>query len=206
VSGVTRHLWCILTALALVAASTARAEEASEGKLFVVSYPRGEVVVDGKPTAIRTPNTGFSVPSGEREVVVRWGEGVVSSPQTVVVREGKTSHLYFRRELGSRDAAACDQGRDEACFGLVAEAVQQADASGIVARAETYLARFPEGAYAKVAQSILDSREIILEQERRALRPIYLASAVFFGVLLAGLALWRLRARGSVSRGTPRGR
>lgn len=189
----------VLTLL-LVFASTARADGAPgpEGtsSIFVVSFPRGMLVIDGEVTDVRTPTTGHPVPPGEHEIAVLWGEDELSPPQTVVVREGRTTHLYFRRTPGESARALCDEGRDEACFALVGEAIRAGDGAATIARAEEYLARFPNGAYAKIATSIVESKDVILEAEMEEMKMRLLPLALgALAVLAAIVLLVRLRPR-----------
>jgi hypothetical protein len=173
------------------------------GKLFVVSFPRGLIVVDGEATSARTPFTGFVVPAGEREVAILWGDGALSPSQRVTVTRDKTTHLYFRREPTEGSHEACERGHDEGCFGVVGKALHETDAAEIVTRAETYLEYFPEGAYAQIARTIVDSKEMILEEEARARRWIYAGAAALVAAFIALLVVLLRRARSTP--GTPRG-
>jgi hypothetical protein len=162
-----------------------------EGKLFVVSFPRGMVVVDGEATSIRTPNTGFAVPVGDHDVAVLWADGERSPPQSITVREGKTTHLYFRRYPGETAAAMCDEGRDDACFALVGEALRSGDEAEVVARAEAYLERFPDGANAKIARSIVEAKDVILDEPTRQMKTLMIIAALVLGAIFAFIAVRR---------------
>jgi hypothetical protein len=187
-----RAIFLVSSLVLLPLVSLADSEE-PEGKLFVVSFPRGIVVVDGEVTAIRTPNTGFLVPAGEHDVAVLWADGERSPAQSITVREGKTTHLYFRRHPGESAEARCDEGRDDACFALVGEALRGGDEAEVVTRAEAYLERFPDGAYAKMARSIVDAKDVILEDRTRRVRTLMIVAALVLGAVFALIAARRAK-------------
>jgi hypothetical protein len=184
----------IVPSLLLVSLTTFAEAPQAEGRLFVVSFPRGTVVVDGEVTEIRTPNTGFTVPAGDHEVAIAWDDGERSPPQSITIREGKTTHHYVRRYPGESAQASCDEGRDDACFALVGQAMRGGDGAEVVARAESYLERFPDGAYAKMARSIVDARDVIVEEQTRSLAPIMIGLALLLAVIFTWLAVRRARA------------
>ena len=134
-------------------AGTARAE----GYLHVVSFPTGEVVVDGVPTGRRTPTPDLAVRSGAHTVRVRFGHGGrLAEAQRVEVADGDTTYLYFRERVPTNEReGACGRGDELACWELAFEPLARGNRAVSEARLRAYLARFPRGRYAPVARSVL---------------------------------------------------
>lgn len=68
---------------------------ASTGRITVYSKPRGEIVLDGKPQGIFTPET-IEAAKGEHEVQVIFEGGETSTVKTVRARKDSRIKLFFR--------------------------------------------------------------------------------------------------------------
>lgn len=103
--------------------------ERGTGTLSVVSFPRGVLVIDGRVTDERTPISGRRIPAGEHTIGISTRD-VAFEPQTVTVRSGRTSHLYFRSRAPSADLSPqeiCAHGRPDHCIARIEDAIRSGD-------------------------------------------------------------------------------
>lgn len=73
-----------------------REEESGEGRVTVYSKPRGTIVIDGKDSGKKTPNT-VETEVGRHEVQVRYEDGKLSEKKIVRTRKGSRIKLFFRQ-------------------------------------------------------------------------------------------------------------
>ena len=71
-------------------------EESGEGRVTVYSKPRGTIVIDGKDSGKKTPNT-VETEVGRHEVQVRYEDGKLSEKKIVRTRKGSRIKLFFRQ-------------------------------------------------------------------------------------------------------------
>jgi hypothetical protein len=193
---VRRLLASSLPFVLLVAGASAHAEPRL-GHVHVMSNPLGEVLVDGRPTGVRTPARALELEPGEHQVTVRFPEsGRTAEPRRVTVRSGATAFAYFRdRARGVELDATCADGDETSCIDRAMRELERGDLAAAEPELEAYLRLFPDGAYAEAARSMLATlaheRAHPVEDGRRPLH----ALVAFGGFLLLASMAWLFRAR-----------
>lgn len=74
----------------------AKKDEDGTGRITVYAKPRGIVILDGKDTGKKAPNT-VTAELGRHEVQVRYTDGEVSEKKIVRVRKNSRIKLFFRQ-------------------------------------------------------------------------------------------------------------
>lgn len=146
-----------VAALALAVCSSCERDPAP-GALQVVSYPLGELYVDGHATRISTPTRNHPVPAGRHVVSLR-REGVRFESQTVDVRSNHTSHLYFRArepDTATDSSALCATGREDFCWARIDAAMRAGNRAEARTLGETYLGAHPDGGYSIVVRDLVN--------------------------------------------------
>jgi hypothetical protein len=167
------------------------------GRISIVAAPNGEVVLDGHGTGIFTPNDRLETSPGVHEVVVRdVRSGIASPPQRVEVRAGETTFVYARPLPATADPAACEGVDHAACFRAIERAMRAGDRVQARRLARRYVARYPEGAYLRLAKPIArlevaGARSSVLRELGRSPLRVAMATLSMVGLLGLGVALLR---------------
>lgn len=120
-----------------------------DGSIRVVSFPRGRVVIDGRTTDLRTPLTSHRIASGRHEISIV-AEGVRFRPQSIEVRRGRTSYLYFRARDPAVDASPteiCRTGRQDHCIARIEASLRERRTDEARELARVALSAHPTGGY-----------------------------------------------------------
>lgn len=72
-----------------------------KGRLTVYAKPRGTIIVDGKDTGRKAPNT-ITPGNGRHEIQIRYEDGEVSETKITRVRETSRIKMFFRQKKGKK--------------------------------------------------------------------------------------------------------
>lgn len=92
---------------------------------------------------------------GEHRVAVRFPGGRRSDEQRIVVGSDRPAYVYARPARAASTDHDCESGPQDACFEAITSALRAGARATAARRAARYVERFPDGAYHRLARSVV---------------------------------------------------